>query len=203
MWTFVSKVMSLLFNMLCRFVMAFLPRSKWLLISWLQSPSSVILEPKKIKSVTVSSPQPICHKVMGLDAMTLIFLMFTFKPAFHSLTFNKRLQFLLAFCHYGGVICISEVTGNSSVNLHSSLCFIQSIVSHDVLWVKVKQGENIQPWHTPFPILNQSVVPCLVLTVASWPACRFFRRQVKWSGTFISLRIFHSLLWSKKSKALM
>ena len=70
-WTFVSKMMSLLFNTLSRFVMIFLPRSKRLLISWLQSPSAVILEPKKIKSVTVSPC--ICHEVMGLDAMILVF----------------------------------------------------------------------------------------------------------------------------------
>ena len=72
--TFVGKVMSLLFNMLSRFVIAFLPRSKCLLISWLQSPSAVILEPKKIKSLTVSIVSPsICHEVMGLDAMILVF----------------------------------------------------------------------------------------------------------------------------------
>ena len=53
-----------------------------------------------------------------------------------------------------------------------------------------KQGDNIQPWHTPFPIWNQSVVPCPVLTVASWPAYRFLRRQVRWSGIPISFRIF-------------
>ena len=58
-----------------------------------------------------------------------------------------------------------------------------------------KQGDNIQPWRTPFPILNQSVVPCWVLTAASWPAYRFLRRQVGWSGIPISLRIFHSLLY--------
>ena len=61
-----------------------------------------------------------------------------------------------------------------------------------------KQGDNIQP----FPILNQSIVPCLVLTIASWPAYRFLRRQVKWSGISISVKIFHSLLWSIQSKAL-
>ena len=72
--TFVGKVMSLLFNMLSRLVIAFLPRSKCLLISWLQSPAAVILEPKKIKSVTVSIVSPsICHEVMGLDAMILVF----------------------------------------------------------------------------------------------------------------------------------
>ena len=71
--TLVGKVMSLLFNMLYRFVIAFLPRSKYLLISWLQSPSTVILEPKKIKSVTVSIVSPsICHEVMGPDAMIFV-----------------------------------------------------------------------------------------------------------------------------------
>ena len=70
-WTFVSKVMSLLFNTLSRFVIAFLPRTKHLLISWLQSLTSVILEPREIKSVTVSIFSPsICHEVMGPDAMS-------------------------------------------------------------------------------------------------------------------------------------
>ena len=72
--TFVDKVMSLFFNILSRLVMTFLPRSKHLLISWLQSPSAVILEPRKIKSLTVSTVSPsICHEVMGLDAMILVF----------------------------------------------------------------------------------------------------------------------------------
>ena len=72
--TFVGKVMSLLFNILFQFVIAFLPRSKCLLISWLQSPSAVILESKKIQSVTVSTISPsICHEVMGLHAMIFVF----------------------------------------------------------------------------------------------------------------------------------
>ena len=71
---FLSKMMSLLFNTLYRFVIAFLPRSKYLLISWLQSPSAVILESKKIKSVTVSIVSPsICYKVMGPDGMIFLF----------------------------------------------------------------------------------------------------------------------------------
>ena len=79
-WTFVSKVMFLLFNMLSRLVIAFLPRSKCLLISWLQSPSAVILEPKKVKSVTVSIVSPfICHEVIRPVAMILVFLMLSFK----------------------------------------------------------------------------------------------------------------------------
>ena len=73
-WTFVGKVMSLLFNKLSRLVIAFLPRRKHLLIAWLQSPSAVILESKKIKSVTVSVvPPSIYHKMMGLDAIILVF----------------------------------------------------------------------------------------------------------------------------------
>ena len=73
-WTFVGKVMSLLFHMLSRLVITFLPRSNGLLISWLQSPSAVILEPKKIKSDTVSTVSPsISHEVMGPDAMILVF----------------------------------------------------------------------------------------------------------------------------------
>ena len=80
--TFVGKVTSLLFNMLSRLVITFLPRSKCLLISWLQSPSAVILEPQKIKSVTVSPS--ICYEVMRPDAMISVFLMLTFKPIFHS-----------------------------------------------------------------------------------------------------------------------
>ena len=73
-WTFVGSVMCLLFNMLSRLVITFLPRSKHLLISWLQSPSAVILEPPKINSDTVSTVSPsICHEVMGLDAMIFVF----------------------------------------------------------------------------------------------------------------------------------
>ena len=73
-WTFFSKIMSLLFYMLSRFVIAFLPRSKCLIIPWLQSPFAVILEPKKIKSVTVSIVSPsICYEVIGSDAMILVF----------------------------------------------------------------------------------------------------------------------------------
>ena len=92
--TFVGKVMSLLFNMLSRLVITFLPRSKRLLLSWLQSPSSVILEPKKIKSDTVSTVSPsISYEVIGPDAMILVFWMLSFKPTFSlsSFTFIKRL----------------------------------------------------------------------------------------------------------------
>ena len=93
--TFVGKVMSLLFNTLSRFVIAFLPRSKYLLISWLQSPSTVILEPKKIKSVTVSTFSPsICHEVMGSDAMVLVSLNLEFQGSFFNLMLHVHLEAL-------------------------------------------------------------------------------------------------------------
>ena len=88
-WTFVGKEMSLLLNMLSRLVIAFLPRSKRLLISWLQSPSAVILEPPKIKSATVATVSPsICHEVMGPDAMIFVFWILSFKPTFSTLLFH-------------------------------------------------------------------------------------------------------------------
>ena len=94
-WTFVSKVTSLLFNILSRLVIAFLSRGKCLLVLWLQSPFAVILEPKKIKSVTLSFvSQSIWHEVMGLDAMIFVFWMLNFKLAFSLsffTTFIKRL----------------------------------------------------------------------------------------------------------------
>ena len=96
--TFVGKVMSPLFNMLSRLVIAFLPRSMRLLISWLQSPSAVILEPKKIKPDTASTVSPsIYHEVMGPDAMILVVWMLSFKPTFSlsSFTFIKR--FFISF----------------------------------------------------------------------------------------------------------
>ena len=88
-WIFVSKAMSLFFNMLSRFFIAFLPRSRGLLISWLHSLSTVILEPKEIRSVTVSIVSPsICHEVMGPDAIILGFWMLSFKPVFSTLLFH-------------------------------------------------------------------------------------------------------------------
>ena len=100
-WTFVGKVRSLPFNMPSRLILTFLRSSKCLLISWLQSPSAVILLTPKIKSVTVSTVSPsTCHGVMGPDVMILVFWMLSFKPTFSlsSFTLIKRLfSFLLHF----------------------------------------------------------------------------------------------------------
>ena len=90
--TFVGKVMSLLLNMLSRLVITFLPRSKRHLISWLQSPSAVILEPQNIKSATVSPS--ICHEMMGLDAMIFVFWILSFKPAFSLCSFTLKKLFI-------------------------------------------------------------------------------------------------------------
>ena len=131
--------LSLLFSMLSRLVIPFLSRSKHLLISWLQSPSVVILEPPKIKSVTVSIASPsICHEVMGPDAKVLVFWMLSFKPTFSlsSFTFIKRLfSSSLSAIRMMSSVCVSEVTDISASNLDSSLCFIQPNISHDVLCI--------------------------------------------------------------------
>ena len=120
-WTFVGKVMSLLFNTLSRLVIALLPRSKRLSISWLQSPSAVLLEPKKIKSVTVSIVSPsICYEVMGLDAMIFVFWMLNFKPAFSLSSFTFIQKFFSSSLLSAIRVVSSAYT--SPGNLDSSLC---------------------------------------------------------------------------------
>ena len=131
---------------------------------------------------------------MGPDAMILVFWMLSFKPAFSlsSFTFIKRLfSSSLLSAHKGGIICISEVIDISPGNLDSS-CASSSLVFHRMYSAcKLnKQGDNIQPWCTSFPIWNQSIVSSPILTVASLPANRFHRTQVRWSGIPISWRIF-------------
>ena len=189
--------MYLLFSMLPGFVIASLPGSKYLLISCMQSLSTVILEAKKIKSVTASTfPPSICHEMIGLDAMILVVLMLSFKPVFSLSSFTLIKRFFSSSS-------LSTIRVASSAYLRL-LIFLPAILSsacdsscpafHMMYSAQKlnKQDNNIQPWHTPFPILNQSVVSCPVQTVASWPAHRFLRRQVRWSGIPISLRIFHS-----------
>ena len=159
----------------------------------------MIFEPKKIKSATVYIfPPPICHEMMGLDAMILVFWMLSFIPAFplSSFTLIKR---LFSSSSFSAIRVISSAYLRLMIFLpailipacaSSSLAFCVMYSAHKLN----KQGNNIQPWHTPFPILNQSVVSCVVLIVASWPACRFLRRQVRWSGIPISLRIFQFIV---------
>ena len=206
-WTFVGKVMSLLFSMPSRLFIAFLPRSKHFLISWLQSLSAVILESPQIKSVTVSIVfLSICHEMMGADAMILVFWKLNFRPTFSlsSFTFIKR---LFSTSSLSAIRVVSPAYLSLLIFLPVILTPACTSSSPEFLMMYSayklnKEGDNIQPWCTPFPIWKQSVVPCPVLTVASWPEYRFLKRQVGWSGIPISFRIFHSLLWSIQSKAL-
>ena len=190
--------------MLSRLLTAFLPRSKRLLISWLQSPSVVIFEPRKIKSNTVSTVSPsISHEVMGLDAMIFVFWMLSFKPTFSlsSFTYIKR---LFSASSVSAIRVVSSVYLRLLIFLPANLfpaCASSSpafLMMYSAYKLN-KQGDNIQPWRTPSPIWNQSVVPCPVLTVASWSAYRFLKRQVRCSGIPTSFRIFHSLFWSTQS----
>ena len=119
-WTFVDKVVSLFFNMLSRLVITFLPRSKHLLISWLQSPSAVILEPKNIKSATVSTVSPsIFHEVMGPDAMMLVFWMLSFKPTF-SLSSFTSIKRLFSSSSLSALRVVSSVYPEKAMATHSS-----------------------------------------------------------------------------------
>ena len=133
LWLNVSKVIPLLFNTVSRFVIVFLPRSKHLLILWLQSPSAVILAFKKIKSVALSIiPPSICHEVIELDPTILVFWIVSFKLDY--LSSSRGSLFPLHF-HSSGIICISQVIDISPGSLDSSLCFIQPTISHDVLCI--------------------------------------------------------------------
>ena len=158
--------------------------------------------PPKIKFPTASIVSPsLCHEVMGQNAMILVFWMLCFKPTFSlsSFTFIRRI--------FSSSISAIRVVSSAYLRL---LIFLPAILipawaSSSPEFHKMysayklnKQGDSIQPWCTPFPIWNQSIVPCPVLTVASWPAYRFCRRQVGCSDIPISLRISHSLLWSQK-----
>ena len=200
--------MSLLFNMLSRLAIIFFFKCKHLLMSWLQSPSTVILEPKKIKSVTISTfYSSVYHEVMELDAMILVFLMLIFKPAFSLSSFTLIMMLLSSSSLYAiTVVSYGGIMSYLRLMILLLAILIPTCISFSpafyLMYSANKQGDNIQPWHTLFPILNQSIVSCLVLTVASWPAYRFLGGQIWWSGIVISLRSFHNLLWSTELKVL-
>ena len=129
----------------------------------------------------------------------------SFKPAFSFLSFTLIQQ--LSSSSLSAIKLISSVYLRLLIFLPAILnpaCDSSSLAFCTIYSAQkfLEQGDNIQPWCTPFPILNQSVVPCLVLTVASWLSHRFLRRQVRWSCTPISLSVFHSLFWSTQSKTL-
>ena len=158
---------------------------------------------------------------MGPDAMIWVFWMLSFKPTLSlSLSLSSRDSLVLPFLHHGswwkvliecgplekGMASHSRVVSSAYLSL---LIFLLTILipacaspcpAFLMMYSAYKlntQGDSIQPWCIIFLIWNHSFVPCPVLTLASWPAYRFLRRQVRWSGIPISWRIFHSLLWIK------
>ena len=142
----------------------------------------------------------------GTGAMIFVFWMLSFKPAFSfsSFTFIKR---LFSSSSLSTLRVVSSAYPRLLIFLLAILiptCDSSSLAFHMMYsaYKLNKQGDNIQPWRIPFPIWNQSVFPCPVLTAGSWPPYRFLRRQVRWSGTPITLRIYYSLLWSTQLKAL-
>ena len=160
-----------------------------------------------MKSVTVSLVFPsICHEVMGLDAMIFIFWMLSLKPAFSisSFTFKRPCSSsllsaikMVSSAYLRLLIFLPAILIPACASSSPAFCLMYLAYK-----LNNKKGDNIQPWHTPFPILNHSVVSCPVLIDASCPAHKLLRRQVRWSGIPISWRTFHGLLWSTQSKAL-
>jgi len=149
---FVGKVMSLLFSTLSRFVIVFLPRSKSILISWLQSSSTVILEPKKIKSVTAATVSPsICQEVMGSDDLILVFLILSFKPAFSlsSFTLSKR---LFSSSSLSAIRVVSSAYLRLVVFLPAILipAYNSSSIFHDVLCLENSHGQRILVGYSPW-----------------------------------------------------
>ena len=183
-----------------RLVIAFLPRSKLLLISWLQSPSTGILEPPKIKFLTVSIVSPsICHEMMEQDAMILLFWMLSFKPT-------------LSLCSFTFIKRLFSSSSLSAIRVVSSAClrlliFLPAILipacasSSPAFHMKYsacklnKPGDNIQPWCTPFPIWNQSVC-----SVSGSQCCFLTCIQISQEASKVVwyshlLKNFPSLLW--------
>ena len=196
--------MSLLFNKLFRFVKVFFPRSKCLLFHGCSHHPKRFGSPREYLSLLPCFHLLFAMKWWNQMPWSWFFLMLSFKPAFPlSFTFIKRLftsSLLLA------IRVASSVYLKLLIFLPAILitgCTSSSPAFHMMYSAKKlnKQGDNIQPCRTPFPILNQSVVPYKVLMVASWLAYRSLRMQVRQSGVPVSLRIFHSLLQSTQSKA--
>ena len=144
-----------------------------------------------------------CHEVMGQHAIILVFWMLSFKPTFSlsSFTFIKR----LFSSSFSAIRVVSSAYLRLLIFLLAILipAYASSSLAFHVMYSSCKlnnQGDDIQPWHTPFLIWNQSVVPCPVLTIAPWPA--YIYSGGRWSSIPISFRIFHSLFWTTQLKAL-
>ena len=186
-WTFVDIVLSLLFNMLSKEQASFNFMAAVTICNDFGA--------RKNKVCHCFHCFPIyCHKVMVLDAMILVFWTLSFKPTFSlsSFTFIKRFYNssllsairVMSSVYLRFLIFLLAVLIPACASSSLAFCIMYSAYKLN------KQDDNIQPWHTPYPVWNQFVVPCPVLTVVSWPAYKFLRRQIRWSDIFISLRIF-------------
>ena len=197
-WTFVSKVMPLLFNTLSRFVIDFLPKTKHLFISWLQSP---------IKSVTVSTVSPsICHKVMGPYAIIFIFWMLDFKLAFSLSSFT----FIQRFFSSSSLSAIRVV----------SSAYLRLLIFLPEIWIPVcdssspvfcmmysayklnKQGDRYTALKHSFPNFEPTLCSISSSNCCFLTCIQVSQEAVRWCGIPISLRILYSLFWSTQLKAL-
>ena len=170
-------------------VIACLPKNKYFLISWLQWPSAVIQEPKKINSVTVSIGSHFCHEVMEPDDMIFIFECWVLSQLFHSaLSLSPRVMRLFSSSLLSAIrvmpsayltllIVVLEILIPACASSSPAFCMIYSAYKLN------KQVDSEWPWCTPFPIRNKSIVPCPVPALASWPAYRFLWRQIRRSGS--------------------
>ena len=151
--------------------------------------SIVIVEPKKIKSVTVSIVYPsICHKVMGLNTLILVFEMLNFKPAFSLSSFTFNMRIYSSFSHSTIEVISPAYLRLLIFPLAILIPLCDSYSSAFCMTYKLNnQGNNIQPLYTCFPIVNQFIVLCPVLTVLSWLTYRFLRRWIRWSGITICM----------------
>ena len=207
-WTFVGKVTSLLLNMLSRLVITFLTRCKRLLISWLQSPSAVILELKKNKVSHCFHWFPTYLPWSdGTRSMILVFWMLSFKPTFSlsSFTFIKRLFSssslyairVVSSAYLRLLIFLLAILIPACAFFFSSPVFLVMYSAYKLN----KQGDNMQPWCTAFPIWNQSVVPCPVVLLLTNLHTGFLRGR---SGNLIfpSLSEFFTVSWDPPSQRL-
>ena len=149
---------------------------------------------------------PVCfYEVMGIDVMIFVFRMLSSKPGFSlsSFTFIKSL-------FWSSLLSAKRVVLSAYMRFYIFLLAILILACPSILVFRMmysayklnKQSDSRQPWCTPFPIWNQFIVPCQVLTVASWPAYRYLRRQIRWSGSPISFKYFPQFVVILRSKTL-
>ena len=199
--TFVGKMMFLLFNMLSRFIIAFLQRSKNLLIFTAAITVFSDFGRQENKACHCFHCFPIylpwsdgtwCHDLsfLNVESQAKFSLSFTLNKTLFSSLSLSFFSIRLTSAYLGSLIFLLEILIPACDS--SRLTFLMMYSAYKLN----KQGDNMHPWCTPFPIFNQSIVPCPVLIVASLPTHKFLSRQIRWAAIPNSLRTFHSLLWS-------